>query len=351
MPEDEIQRDTYDLFYSSEEVKRILTEVEKCFHSYFSLPLEAIMELLDLEGDQLVVLLQALDQLITSRKLINNRYGFASYLKEKGNIYFLDTEIDPAASYQASLYTEYPLITEITGVGDIIDLQQLEEGRKELLKLASTLDPEVYRGLNYPTKVLILEWGAALLELQKLERRVPSDSEATLIGLLQKDINTYFHTMSDGTIFHMMEDCQYVGLGHNISCAAITVTGKKRVYDTNREKWVYVTDLDQERKYVAELEKGKEKKIQTEEELWKDNPHGFYAFIGRDGKFKIRTKVPLTRDVRKSTGRKPLQTESEEKPPGPLRRPCFQRNRKQTAERSFPPRRRAKMEPRRLFRV
>ncbi len=295
----EIQRSNFDLMYSSGDVNALKEEIEECFHSYFSLPLKALMNLLDIEQGDFNLLLQALDQLITSRKVILNRYGFGSYLKEKGNIYFLDAKIDSCYSYQTALYTEYPLLTKRTSLSDIIRLHQLGTGE---IKIKEFVDnpSSAYRTLNYQTKMTLLEWGAVL--------KNPTDNQKKIRDALQRDIDCYFHII-DGHIIHHIEDCRDMGIGFDFLCPLVQVTGKKKTYKSG--KWVYLADLALEKKYVTEFAKQKRKRAKISKDIWNDIPHEFYALDNNKGEFMIRTKQTVGKTIaaQKTKGRKCLTYE------------------------------------------
>jgi len=286
---EKIRRDNYDLFYASPEIERLKKEIVKVFHSYFSLPLEGLVELLSVEEDQIVLLLQALDDIIENRQLIRNRYGFSSYLKEKGDVYFLDNQIDPIYSYQTALYTEYPLVTDHIGLEEVVELSQLEKDRKILRQFARTGDMKQYTQLSKSGKILILEWGAALKESERKGTKVPTSAERKVLKAVERDLSENFHYMSDGSFLHTLED-------------------DIKIYEPETGKWIPISPKET-KIYQAELEKQKKKKEEAKaRDIWQDNPYGFLGLV-TNGKFKILTKetlekkAPTKRKPGKPTGR------------------------------------------------
>jgi hypothetical protein len=275
IPENKIKRDTYNLLYSQKEVNSISDQIMELFHIYFSLSLERIIILLNLENKSIPLLLFALDDIISSRRLIHNRYGFSSYLKEENDIYFLDNHVGKYR-YADSSYTRYPIITEITSLKDIAEISQLSEDKAQVIEFCKNADVELFDQLNENTRIILLEYLYHLKHSEKEGKLKLNVAEKNVINSLnrKKYLERKFYTMSNGNIVHTLYD----------KSVAIEVTGNKKIYDKDTGKWFYLIDPVIEKKYVEEIKEILTKKI----DIWKENPYDVVGFsIADDPKLRI----------------------------------------------------------------
>lgn len=275
VPGSKIERSNYDIFYSSKAVEDLKKQILILYRSYFRLDLVNIVKLLQLQNEQIVLLLQALDEIIEQRVLILNRYGFRSYLKEKGNVYFLDTQIDPVFSYQTALYTEYPLTTSRTALRDLIQIIQLEEDKKLVCKFATKQNINDFYKLNPVTQTTLLEWIAVQKDIEPLRK---------IREMLNREIKKHFYKMEDGTFFHELQ-------------------GGIKIYDVDNGEWVYATHEE-----INEYEEEMQKKKAEEEhkEQWEEMRYDFVGIISGKGKnrqFKIKTKKTIEKKEKSREGK------------------------------------------------
>lgn len=108
IPDANMDLSTYQLYYSSSDIKNIVEDLEKLFATKFYLSLGMIME--TFSHYPKFVIISALNSIINETRVIYNKYGFPCYLQEQNNIYFLVTSLTDDYSILSSYYTEKPII-------------------------------------------------------------------------------------------------------------------------------------------------------------------------------------------------------------------------------------------------
>jgi len=296
IPPARLDYSTYNLFYSSGRLKEIMDSVVTVFNSYFSLLIDSIQQLLEIEDDEKDLLLQAIDTIINSRTLIRNRYGFGSYLKESGNIVFLDSAVSATANYPESTYIENPLVSEVTSLDSLIEILELDQDRENVLKFCKSPTSKLFDDISYKTKIILLE-AAYVNSLTGKENK--RQKAATQIIL--QEFGGNIHEMSDGTPVHTLYSEEFKGQAYDIAAKDIKVTGMMRKYEPEDQgRWTYV-DQDQEEAYVAEIRL----QLSGRREIgFEDNPYGVFGWISKkDGSFRINIK-PTAGKKGKVRGRK-----------------------------------------------
>lgn len=109
IPSNKLVDTNYNLFYADEKTREFIGKIFEVFGIYFSLTLDQIYSLVG--ASDMFILLESLNSIINERMLIKNRYGFSSYLKEKNDVYFLDTTLSSKNYYITSEYTVSPFVT------------------------------------------------------------------------------------------------------------------------------------------------------------------------------------------------------------------------------------------------
>lgn len=246
IPEEDLDYSTYNLLYSDEIVKSLRESIKKLFGSYFSLSFEMVVKLLDIKDENIPSLLNAIDSLIETRSLIRNRYGFGCYLKEQGDILFLDNSVSPKANYPESSYIENPLVTEKMSMDIFVEILELENDKEKVLQMCKSPSSKIYDSLSHKTKIILLE---ASYVISKTNKK----------GLTPKAVNSILefsgkslHKTSDGKVIHILYSEEFKGIAYDVAAKDIKVTGQMREYDPENEFWKY-TDPKNEEKYVKEL--------------------------------------------------------------------------------------------------
>jgi hypothetical protein len=282
IPADQLDYSTYVLFYASGRVKEIIDAVTGIFNSYFSLLIDTLQALLEIPDDEKGLLLQAIDTIINARVLIRNRYGFGSYLKESGNIVFLDSTIGTIANYPESTYIENPLVSEITSLDSLVEVLELDSSRDLVLKFCKSPSSDLFETIPYKTKILLLE--AAYIN----SKRKQTKRQKIANDLVLQEMGGSIYEMKDGTPIHILYSEEFKGQAYSVAAKDIRVTGTMRRYDPAGEgRWVYV-DSEQEEGYVAEIKS----QISGRREVgFEDNPYGVFGWVSKkDGSFRINIK-------------------------------------------------------------
>lgn len=285
-PQSDILQDTYNLFYSDHSMTTMIERIKELFGIYFNLRLDMIAQLIDVENEEEnSLLLRALDYIINARIRIKNRYGFPNYLKEQGNIYFLDNAVSVFSNFPESTYIISPLVTERNSLEDIAEIVQLRDDSNLVKRFCKhpKKNIDLLRKVHYRTLILILETIYAI-SIRPQNELTSREKEA--IEITKSIIQRYFVNTPSGIAVHNMYSSEYTGLGYNVAVQQIKPSGWLRVFDPADGIWGYI-GMEEEEKYISTIKRAK--KV-IREETWEGNPYGVYGFIDRNGKFKIREK-------------------------------------------------------------
>ena len=294
IPEKDLLKDTYNLFYASDDISKMVDQVVDLFGIYFNLHLDMISHLINITStEENKLLLRALDFIIDSRIRIQNRYGFGNYLKEQGNIYFLDNTISVFSNYPEVTYNTNPLITERTTLQILVEITKLQQDKELVVKFCSApkKNMNLLNEIHYRTIIILLEKVQELRSREKL-----TSKEKEVIDIFIAKLGRNLVEVPDGKIVHNMYASDYTGLGYSVVIKDIKPTGLLRVFDPKTRKWNYVVPEENEKMYIDHLIKLQKTKPEI---VWEDNPYGVYGFRDIDGKFKIRVKpLPGKKETR-----------------------------------------------------
>lgn len=280
IPAEELDHTTNNLFYSKQRRKALIADIIKLYGVYFALELNQISDLLSVESKDKIVLLQALDTIINGRILVKNRYGFGSYLKEEGNLYFLDSSVSSSSSYAEVTYIRQPLVTERTPLQDLIENLELTKDAVNVETYCNDPTPDNLDKLSFRTKIILLE---TAYKFRAENGDNLDDRQLAATALLLDEFADSLYTLQDGTVAHILYTEEYKGLGYNVAAREIRATGMTRYYDTEEGLWKYVTDPETEEKYVAEI---RDQYVKTRR-TFEGNPYGIYGYVAKDKKFRI----------------------------------------------------------------
>lgn len=286
IPAEKLDYSTYSLFYSDDRVKAMRDSVIQLFNNYFFLELDLVKQLLDASTEEdTQILLRAIDSIIESRVLIRNRYGFACYLKEQGNVLFLDSSISPKANYPEATYIENPLITEKTSMDSFVEILELESDKKSINKFCANPTVEGFDKLSHRTKIVLLEAAYAYSRRFKKSKDLPNTIKIVLDK--EKGWGKYLHTLSDANVIHILYTEEFKGVAYDVAAKDIKVTGLMRIFDEEEELWKYLEDGNKEEEYVKEL---KDENVMDDYDF-EDNSYGVIGWIStKDKKFRVKLK-------------------------------------------------------------
>ena len=110
---------TYNLYYSSDSISKIITDISQLFKDFFSVDLQTIKKYFT--SYSMFELLSALIIMINESIIIYNKYGLPSYLREENNVYFLVNSLTVKGTFYVKYYTENPNISQAITFSKIID--------------------------------------------------------------------------------------------------------------------------------------------------------------------------------------------------------------------------------------
>lgn len=106
MDNSELDYSTYQLYYAGPNIINIANDIVKIFRNHFNLDLDTIISLFP--SYSRFEIISALRTVINESKVITNKYGFPSYLKEENNIFFLVDSLSVVGDYSSKYYTKNP---------------------------------------------------------------------------------------------------------------------------------------------------------------------------------------------------------------------------------------------------
>lgn len=116
----ELDYSTYQLYYTDQEINVLIDEIINMFHTQFTSTFKNIQDNVSYNNE--FMLLTALSNLINEDRVIINKYGFVSYLREKNNVYFLSDSLSVNGGDISSVYyTREPNISDTTLFSDILN--------------------------------------------------------------------------------------------------------------------------------------------------------------------------------------------------------------------------------------
>jgi hypothetical protein len=196
-------------------------------------------------------LITALRYLINNNVVINDKYGFPSYLREQNNIYYLVNSLSASDNSMSDYYVKNPLVYDKTAFNTIVNqmyIKILPKTITQIFKLKNYTDLEIY--LNE----LPIEVQENILESSLLAERDSINKNITVRRMILQHFKPYFEEDKNNTI---------------VSSLLYQDFDLLRYLPKNTKTW----KDDKVKKYSSLIKKVKvlEKKKLTE------NPYGFYG--------------------------------------------------------------------------
>lgn len=248
--------------------KDIKNEIIKIFNEYFIVRFEQLLDLLSI--DELTLLIN-LNEIIERRILIKDRWGFSTFLKEKGNIYYLDNSYSTDSTPLDNIYIQKPFITQYISLEDMISDILIDKDKDTLLKLCQTKDLKYFKELSQKSQISILEY-----------------AYKEGLNFLEDIFIDEIFEMEDGNSVHILYTYEFTGTSYNTIAKNIAITGRMRVFDNNLKDWEFVKSKSIEEEYIAQIKK----EINVRRNIgFVDNPYGVYGSISLiDNMFRIHIK-------------------------------------------------------------
>ena len=247
---DELDYSTYELYYSSHVIKKIIKEVVSLFNVHFQLDLGTLIGYFpNVSAFELVT---ALRTMINESTRIINKYGFPSYIKEENNIFFLIDSLSVIGDYSSEYYTKNPHLTKIDTFAKIIDKIYLKSLPNIVSKICSC---------------------TTIQEVQQFMSKLPIEVQETFIesSLLAKEQGIEVNTLSRGLILDYFHNYYKEFNGVWVSWLLFDDTNILRCMEDLMWKNCgeeYIEILSNEKRH---------KKTQLE-----SNPYGYYGLYNRE---------------------------------------------------------------------
>lgn len=160
VPEDDLDQNTYTLYYSKPEIMRISNEIKEILRTKPYINLNGLQRGLPTENFKLLVL--AVEYLIENHVVVRNKWNQECYLRKENNMLFLsDTPTDDRILN--SWYTVYPYINEYVPLDKVIDEEIYARDRPIVAQLLGknclmSDAVELYEQLSLESRMFMLEY-------------------------------------------------------------------------------------------------------------------------------------------------------------------------------------------------
>jgi len=254
IPPDQLQYDTYDLYYT--DPGAIVTKIIAAFRSNSIMSFQQILETIGSRPDPL---LGALQSLIGQNYQIPNRFGFLCCLREDRDMYFL-VELRNAfredQKYEHAIYSALPLATYQTSLQSLNALQMMirDDSSGTLAEFYNNpLDEQeqTYHNLSCNSQIRLLE------EFYK------NKNQMNIPFFINNLLAKHFYEMNDKIVVHVMfpRFHKEVGSGYKTT---LKYTGEMRVFappGRNRQEVWRDAFPAEEAKYLLEVVKHDKNKM------------------------------------------------------------------------------------------
>jgi hypothetical protein len=284
IPNKKIQRNNYYLYYSGVNQQKYGRDLIELFSSYFSLKVQDMERLLSIEKSERPVLMAAVDDIISRRIPIRDRYGISRYLKEDGDMYFLDGSPELGVRYDAVTYSQNPYIAVYSGMETYIQSMETETDVKIMDIFCTSKNIHDFEKMSHGSKVRVIEeayaYNATHPKLNKHQKGV--------VNAILDAYDRELYEVGDNTV-HVLYSEEEKGTKYSAIVKKLEPSGKMRIFDDSKKKWCTVSDPAIEKQYIAEIKKEVRERIDAP---FEDNPYGIYGTLSRDGEFRVMIEQP-----------------------------------------------------------
>lgn len=198
-PITELDRVTYNLYYSQKTVERIVKTIEYLFKFFNHIAFSQLVQFV--KEDELLIL-KSLEYIIDSKMIIRDKFGFPNFLKESHNTYFLDSSISQVK--HNPYYNEHPIIRNKTKLSDIIDILRINADSERIDYICKVDDvsevEQQMEELDQKTRVITIEAAFDLLQQNKNNKKAKAIVDKYQHFLYKLDnedvIKFHFQTLS-----------------------------------------------------------------------------------------------------------------------------------------------------------
>lgn len=165
-PDPPLDFSTYQLYYAEPEIRRVQSAVYSAFSNTFSASLTVLSELA--LSTPPFVILSSLNQIVDRDMPLLDKYGFASYVREEGNMYFLVDSVAVVGGSASTYYASNPIIysgkdfvtilnnlqeSAVARVQKITDAKNPTEFATTVGKLSKSVQEEIIEGAVLANKL------------------------------------------------------------------------------------------------------------------------------------------------------------------------------------------------------
>lgn len=291
LPEDIIDRSTYDLFYNKEGKDKLMDQLKQLFQLKTIYHFDELKRVLKIKPTEVFLLLGVLDHIINSKIKMKNKYGFSYFLYESQNYFFLEESIATISDKYSFIYSNNPYVRDITPIDVLSNLYSYTSDMENIKMICKNPNVENIRKLNHRTSIVLLEY---IYELSLLDS-AKTEKEKEAIRSVMEVLGKNLFTIDENITIHVMYNTEYMGVGYNAVLKEIVPNGKMRVYDKRVNSWEFSKDVQKEEEYIRKY-KSHEKETNVKE--WEKYDKGIYGFI-REGQFRLKMKPePGKRDTK-----------------------------------------------------
>lgn len=194
-----IDYSTYQLYYNNNSINNIIDRIKILFRDIFTMDLNTISgyftEYTHFE------LLTALRKIINENIVIKNKYGFASYLQEEYNIYFLVDNLSVMGTFSSDYYTQYPHIKRVKTFKQIIKPIYIAYLPQIVNRLTTAKSMDDIRNTISKLPLSINEF---LLESALLAQQRKIDTNIPLRNLILKYFNRVVENIDGVTVSQLL---------------------------------------------------------------------------------------------------------------------------------------------------
>lgn len=291
LTEEELNDDTYLLYYYQPEMMKIVEKIKKILRKYAFIDVRGLDNLMDTNSFKLFIL--AVEYIIENHSIVYNKWGQACFLRREGNILFL-SDIPTEKSITGSWYSQFPFANQQNPLSEVIDSEILATDSKQLDNFSPTDKnaKQIIDGMNIESKIFIFE---SLIKMK------PSKMTTTQ----KKLYNAFTDLFKDnvfkvgGTVVHNLEKIK--GADDLVDFTKGD-GGTLRCY--KNDEWVYC-DKKEEDEIMSAIGDLKE---QSNIDIT-DNKYGVYGIITEAGKFQIADKTQEKKTIKSKLSEKTADTD------------------------------------------
>lgn len=296
IPEDEIQKSNYNMYYSDEKIDLIVENIKLWFSKHFTMD---VIKMIENNEYDVQLFLMALERMIDGRIGVTNKFGKVCYLKEHNNIAYLQNEITDDNDISEVFYVSNYSLPYDTSLDDIIEIESIERDASYKAQFGKVKNEEealeLFKKMHFHTKILLFE--SCYRHVSSAGKKggdggsgvKKSDRSYKIANAIVKDFSTSYDVvdLEDGrgnVAYHSLYAEKQTGTSYNVSAKLLEDTGKMRMFNKDKLKWEQV-DREMEDKVNKKI---KARERESMKNVFEGNSYNMYGTVSsKDNKFRI----------------------------------------------------------------